>query len=260
MQKSASPFSNTISSDYFATEEELRKLILSRQARQIIAPVQEQPPEKEKSSPESEALQKAFNVIRASRPLTLGKFNRELPIRINFPAVFSTTAGAVYTTPFSIIPGVFNEYATLAALYDEVIVDGGVYEWTSTVTTNFTSNSGINRAVICFDPLLNTALATFSQGLQHMQHLQYQACNSGNPITLPICMNKDGIMRFRWRTPRKNARTTSATTIFGHEWSSTADVNQIYGFLKWHIPVSGATGVITHDGTVTLDCRFRCRS
>jgi len=256
MQK-ASPCLNSISTDYFATEEELRKLLLSRQARVFV-----EPPEKEKSNPESELMKKALDVIRVNRPFSRGrgKFNREFPIRINFPLAFSTTAGAVFTTPFSIIPGVFNEYATLAALYDEVIVDGGVYEWTSTVTTNFTSNSGINRYLIAFDPLLNTALATFSQGLQHEQHMQYQGANSGTPVTTPQCHTPDGIMRFRWRTPRKVARTTSATTIFGHEWSSTADVNQIYGFLKWHIAVSGATGVVTHDGTVTLNCRFRCRS
>jgi len=202
-----------------------------------------------------------FAKVRAARPMARGRGGkaREIKTILNFTQSASTAAATDYVGVINVNPSASTEYASFAALWDELIVDSGRLEFTITPTTTFTSNNGAARAVVCFDPIDSTALGSISNGLQHQQHLHF--CTSTAIYQqFPLPMNHNGIWRFDWRTPRGNARTTGNAGTFGHEWSATGDTNDFYGYLKWFIPTGGAAGIWSIYYTWTLNCRFRCRT
>jgi hypothetical protein len=202
----------------------------------------------------------------AARVNTRGKKNGEVSTIINFTGTFTTVAATDNTTVINIKPADSTEWSSLTNIWDEMIVDGGHFDFTVGLTTNFTTTNGANRAVVCYDPLDSTALGSLSNGLQHQQHFQFgTACNIMGTNLLPVATTRHykdatGVYRFRWKTPRANARQASAAANFGHEWSSTADTGDFYGFLKFYIPQGGNTGLWTVYWTWTLNTRWRCRT
>jgi hypothetical protein len=205
-------------------------------------------------------------VRAAMRAGTRGAKAGEVSTILNFTGTFTTVAATDNTTVINLKPADSTEWASLANIWDEMIVDGGHFDFTVGITTNFTNYNGASRAVVCYDPLDSTALGSLSNGLQHQQHFQFGTPNTtaGTNI-LPVCVTKcyrnaQGVYRFMWKTPRAGARQASAAANFGHEWSSTNDTGDFYGFLKFYIPQSGATGLLTVYWTWTLNTRWRCRT
>jgi len=184
---------------------------------------------------------------------------REVSTILNFTSNFQIVAATDNTTVLNVQMDKSTEWASFAALWDEVIVDGGKLDFTTDVVTTYTSNSGSSRSVVCFDPLDATALGSLSNGMQHQQYLQFVTTTAiyGRVI---FADNKGGFWSFRWHTPRGNARSSAGGAIFGHEWSSTGDAGDVYGYLKFFIPQGGATGKWSVDYTWTLFVRFRCRT
>jgi hypothetical protein len=183
---------------------------------------------------------------------------------LNYTNQFSTTAATDYKGVINLTLSDSTEWTSLAALWDEVIVDSGRLEFTITQTTNFTTNNGANRHVLCFDPLDASSLGSLSNGLQHSQHMTFSWAQTttglSSAMTVPVPMNKNGVFVFHFRIPKGSARTAGSSAIFGHEWSSTGDASDVYGYLKWYLPTTGATGVQTVYWTWTLNCRFRART
>lgn len=220
----------------------------------------------DKTPSEKEKVEKiaAARLVRAStarvstRPGARGKMN-EIRSILNFTGSFATTAATDYANNLNINPSLSTEYTSFSNIWDEMIVDSGKLEWTCQATTTFTTNNGAARAVVCFDPLDATVLGSLSNGLQHSQHKQF-VTSTAIYQTFPLPENKDGYWTFRWKTPKGVARTTNSSVVFGHEWCSTSDTTDVYGYLKWFIPTGGATGVWTVHYTWTLNCRFRCRT
>jgi len=183
--------------------------------------------------------------------------NNEIRTILNYTNTFVTVAASDNSTVLLLNPSSSTEFTTFASLWDEIIVDSGHIDFTCAITTNYTSANGQCRAVVAFDPVTAAALGSLSNGLQHSQHFQFQHTNA---TTMPASLNKTGVYHFRWKTPRGTAREKSDATLFGHDWSPTAESNNIYGYLKWYIPSVGATGLSTVYYTTCLNCRFRCRS
>jgi hypothetical protein len=217
---------------------------------------------------EADAMKKAFDLIRLNRPgiRTMGKGGKlagkynEIRTNINFVWGFNTVAATNYVSVLPIVPASSVEWTNFSGLWDEMIVDGGFWEFATTTITNFTSNTGAVRCGISFDPLVIGTLTSIENCMQHSQHMVFVGANAGTAITQPQAVSKNGCFKFKWRTPPGNARSTASTILYGHDWSSTADVNQVYGYLKPWIPTSGATGVVQYGGTVVLHCRFRSRT
>jgi hypothetical protein len=207
-------------------------------------------------------------LLRAARPAAPrmgrpnGGKNREFRTVLNYTSSFTTTAATDYVGVISIRPSNSSEYATLANIYDEIIVDGGRLDFSLSPVTTYTTNNGALRAVVAFDPIESAALSSLSNGLIHSQHFQFAnaAALNGGTIQTPLATNAHGYFTFKWRTPKGVARSTSATAAFGHEWSSTSDTASDYGYLKWYIPVPGATGTSTGYWTWTLNVRYRART
>jgi hypothetical protein len=188
----------------------------------------------------------------------------DLSISLYYLVSASTTAGAAYSTVFSIAPGSSSEFSSLAALYDEYICDGGDMQFQYRLGVAYTTNTGPDFPVWAYDPLDATALGSVVNGMQHKQHIL--TAGPGINVTAvghfdaPQAVTKNGLFRFRWRTPPGVARRTTPTVQFGHEWADTADNTAVFGYLKPYLPVLGATGTYQFTTYLTLHCRFRCRS
>jgi len=219
---------------------------------------------------ESEFLLKlraaSTHLMSRSRVSSVGKGGGKNPvIAIDLPisSTFATTAGADYAGVYNIQPSSSGEWASCAALYEQCIVDGGMIQFVQSITTNFTTVTGNVMAGVVMDPSNNGALASLNGTFQHSQKFNYQCANPNTPSLIAPGMGygRGNIYAFKWKTPGRSARSVAAGTgLFGHEWSSTSDSSDVYGFLKHWIPLQGATGIITCAFTVTLHMRFRSRT
>jgi len=216
-----------------------------------------------RSDEERRKMTLAARALRAMAPRVMSGKGRQNEIKtiLNYTNTFSTTAATDDKTVITLTLSNSTEWTSLIALWDEVIVDGGHFDFTSSVTTGFTTNNGALRAVVAFDPMDATSLGSLSNGMQHSQHLQFQSNNSAAVTTVsPVCISSKGYHRLRFKVPRGSVRSSGSSAIFGHEWSSTGDASDSYGYIKFYIPSTGATGVYTIYWTWTLNCRFRCRT
>jgi hypothetical protein len=211
----------------------------------------------------AEARQSRGMVRAPGRPGRGGGKMNEIKTIINYTDVFTTTAATDNAQVVLVRPSNGLEWSNLIAIWDECIVDSGHIDFTVSVSNSYTTDNGVHRAVVCFDPFTSTALSTLSQGLQHSQHLQFTTTNafaSGTCAQTPQAVNQRGFWRFSWKTPRGQAISGNAPTYFGHMWSPTSDPSDNYGTLRFYIPQSGATGTQVIYYTWTLNMRFRCRS
>jgi len=179
--------------------------------------------------------------------------------RIDLPILYSftTTAGATYTTPIAINPFDSSEYSSLAALYDEIIIDGASMMFTTAVSVGYTAQT-TQIGVWAYDPITSTALGSLVNGLQHSQ--KHVWAHLGNATYNPTEFTRDGLRHFKWKTLPGSARSVTNTNVFGHDWTSTTETTAVYGYLKPYINPPGATGKHDFVVVVTLHARVRSRS
>lgn len=213
-----------------------------------------------------EKSQKAFEAMRARQArgrVSTGKRggkSSEVRTILNFTGVTATSAGVDFAGVITLAVSNATEWSSFATIWDEVIVDGGHFDFTNATTTAYTTTSGANRAVVCYDPLDSAALSSLSNGLQHAQHLQFTG-GAGLLPAFPTVASAKGYHSFRFKVPRGSARSNSGSpTVFGHDWSSTGDTGDSYGYIKFYVPSIGATGITSLYYTWTLNVRFRCRT
>lgn len=223
------------------------------------AHVDKRPTDKERTETALKAAAARQSVGRIGRPGRARGKGDEIKALLNYTGTFSNVAATDNATVVKIQMSDSSEWASYIALYDEAIVDGGHIHFTQAVTTGYTSSNGATRAVVAYDPLDATALGSLSNGLIHQQHLEFSTA-AGQFLTFPTIASRTGFWAFKWRTPRKSGRSSAQVTYFGHEWSSTSDAADLYGFLKWFIPQVGATGLYNVYYTWTLNVRFRNRT
>jgi hypothetical protein len=187
----------------------------------------------------------------------------EFRVRLPIEYQVTTTANTTYTQPIVLTPSDSGEWTALAALYDEIIVDSGDVKF-SVVQTAAGGTLTPNLWVLAYDPISSAALGSLANGVQHSQHFVWGMSTAGaasvNLLSVPTCVTKNGLFDFRWRTPKGTARLAATPAQFGHDWSSTGETGDIYGYLKPHFKAMGGSTVFVWSAIVTLHCRVRSRS
>jgi len=184
---------------------------------------------------------------------------KPMSVKLNYRLALASSAQTAFNTVQSITPANSSEFAGFAALYDEMIVDGGHYEFIAHTTAVI--QAGNLWGAIAFDPINFGVYTSTSAVCEANQHRLFPfVVNLGPSVVQPIGPLQH---RFAWRSPKgKSARTSgsSNTTAFAGEWSACQDASDNYGFLKPYFE-AGATGVVTNvSGFVFLNCRFRSRT
>lgn len=208
--------------------------------------------------PEGGRLASTALTLHDSMSRTVGRL-KPISVKLSYRVTLASSANTAFNTVQSVAPSLAGDFAGYAALYDEVIVDGGHFHFMAHCTVAVPS--GNLWGGMAYDPVnfgVYTSVAQICDAAQQI-HFPFVA-SLGPSIITPL----GPLMHtFHWKVPKgKPARISgsSNTTNFSGEWSATSDANDSYGFLKPYFE-AGPTGVITNvSGFVTLNCRFRMRT
>jgi hypothetical protein len=184
---------------------------------------------------------------------------KPIAVTLSFRQTMVSSANTAYTTVVSLNPAMSSEFAGLAALYDEMICDGGHFDFIAHTTAVI--SAGNLWGAIGMDPVNYGVYTSVSNACDTTQHTLFPIIvNLGPSVVQPIGPLRH---RFAWTLPKgKPARSSGGSNdaVFSGEWSATSDASDTYGFLKPYLE-AGATGVITNvSGFVFLNCRFRSRT
>ncbi len=212
-----------------------------------------------KDAPGKTEVVAALRLLRGLGMPRRGGAKKLEEVRVRLPLFFSgaTTAGTTYSTIIAVQPASSSQWSALSALYDEMIVDSGDMHLVLGVETAYTTTAPVIWGV-AFDPLDGTALTSTTQLVAHTQHFIWGQGNATFNAT-PMAVNLHGLHHFHWRTPTGGARASGNPTLFGHEWSSTAETDN-YGYIKPYWKSIGATGTTGFEMVIYLHCRFRSRT
>jgi len=188
----------------------------------------------------------------------------EQKINLYYQLSLTTIAGAAFTGTFAVSPSLSSEYADVANLYDEIIVDSGRMQFLhrNDLDTPYTTDTGVEAWVWAYDPLDSNSLSSTLNGMQHSQHFLFAPPTSGPGgfQGAPLAVNGSGLFSWSFHVPRSSARRTADAKVFGHDWSDTADTTAAYGYHKPYFASLGASGTVHMQCYITLHCRVRSRS
>jgi len=210
---------------------------------------------------EEDSVAKDPVILAGPRSGLSAKLGGRKPLKISLfqDLGFTTTANTDYTSVASLAPVSTGEFASLANLFDEVIVDSFVIRYTFTPTTSGTAGSYM--AIFAYDPIHSAALSSVLNGCQHEQHSLFAFNLPSQNTTACQMFVSHGFIEWHITCKLQSARNQNDATVFGHEWSDTGAASAaIYGFMKSFIPKQGALGVTQFAIIGQFNCRFRCRS
>jgi len=199
-------------------------------------------------------LKKELGLIRATARTAFG--NR--PVRFHAPMDFTITTTVTSGVTKTVLMGGstalaasnLTEWTSLAALFDEVKVHGGlvdcIYNNPTPVSAALTTDS---RPIMGFDPADATAAASGSAVSQLAQHK-----------TFPAIMGSTGYgghYKFRFEVP-KGTFSDPASSFCGDVWQPTSGPVAVGAVKFFHIG-GVVTAIVTGGGQLFLDVSFRCR-
>ncbi len=171
------------------------------------------------------------------------------------------TAATAYTTVINIRPGGASEYASAAALFDEVKVYGGTLHYVWRIKTSSASEGAAAVGILAYDPTQNSTLANVENGLQHTQH-QWCAIPQNDAVPGQISVvdrGQGGMQHFRFKCPAGTQRVPGTAGVCTGQWCDTTTTTADWGYIKPYInAVTGQTFFWTYS--LEMDCEFRSRS
>jgi len=195
-----------------------------------------------------------------------GKEYRGIAVTLPTSLDLAGSTNTTFTTVQQCKPSDAPEFASLANVWDECIVDGFTYIFSS--SCNLTPGGAFaNAQVIAWDPINSTALGSVVNGLQHQHHFLWNlpSCAAGasgpNVFPSPQPMTKNGFYTWKWKLPKgAGARSTQSATVYSGEWSDTSSTSTTYGYLKPYLPALGSGVTVYVTGYLFYHLRFRSRS
>jgi len=171
----------------------------------------------------------------------------------------SSVAGVVGTTQSVDVTGL-TEFSSLAALFDEFRVVGGVFDLQVVATCIDTAG---NRpwVVMAYDPSDNTTPAAVTELLQIEQHILMPVpviATGFNAYPHPSVTHH----RFKWKVPKGIfLQQVSGTAVVEGAWQSTTNgTPSPYGFEKMYGSTFQASAKLAVAAINTFHTEFRCRT
>jgi hypothetical protein len=182
----------------------------------------------------------------------------EVVIRLPLYIQWTTTAATNFDTVTAVAGWqAATEWASLATLYEEYIIDRFDLAFTCSYVTGYTTNTpGI--WTLSYDPMSSAVIASVANGAQHSQKFMWGMNSDSSAKPQPT--TRDGLFHWNVKIPPKVASSTADMNVRGHEWTSTSDTTTNYGYIKPFFPVLGATGTHRVSSVLSMHCRFRSRT
>jgi len=175
----------------------------------------------------------------------------------------TSAAGASIASVVSLTPGGSAEFATYAALFDEVIVDS-IQFLTSYQIQSTAAGPQFVFALQVFDPAdfsVPSSIITMLPAAQRQKTplvLSTSAAGISDGHIVPV--NADGWVKWRASVPPGSMRASALATLYGHEWSPTAEATDLYGVLKTFVEAPAALTFTTFVSFIQYNVRFRSRA
>ncbi len=197
-----------------------------------------------------------------------GRGVRLKTLRTKIAYLFSNT-GAVntaFTTVVPVQPSATTSWSQFAAVYEEVIVHGGVVKFNVSVTGTGTDPLGSNQLfAISYNPLNSSAATSIAASCEFSQSQLFGVDNiTTNTVANGVfgCLpaRPNGLFEFKFTVPKgKTARSASASSTFSGEWSNTNDGSDVYGWVCPYASAPGANNTWSMYGVIIMDVSFRSR-
>jgi len=181
--------------------------------------------------------------------------------RIWYAIAASSGAGTAYNLAQAIQPSSSAEYASYAALYDEIFVHGGAFHFTTYKSAAGTATDAC-RGVLAYDPADNTASGSVVAVLPVRQHYgPFLVGQTGTTAAgAPSSFTGTGFHRFGFACPKGPQLNKNLAVVQTGNWAATADTTATFGYMHVYMTAAGGTGVNVLDGFMELDVTFRVRS
>ncbi len=197
-----------------------------------------------------------------------GKGMKLKTLRTKLAYSFNNTGSVntAFSTVVPVQPSAGTSWSSFAAIYEEVIVHGGVVKFNVSVTGSGTDPLGSNQMfAIAYNPMVSTA-ATSIAALQEFSQAALYGCDNittnttANGVFGCLPSSKHGLYEFRFKVPKgKSARSASAASTFSGEWSNTNDGSDVYGWVSPYASSPGANNTWSMYGVIIMDVSFRSR-
>lgn len=176
---------------------------------------------------------------------------------LSFKTSAASGANAALTAVIPIEPASSSNFASFAAIYDEIKVDSVDFHFVVAVTAPVNS---INMGVLVYDPVDATVLSSVAQGADYKQSTLFVLPSSvAGTTAFPLAETKNGFMQFHVKQPRGTQLSSTVTTNFTGSWTNCQDSADTYGWIKPYIEATGAASVSDLFGIVKMHVTFRSR-
>jgi hypothetical protein len=182
-----------------------------------------------------------------------------VPVKLAYNYAFTTVANTVYNTVLPLAPSITSEWSSFAGIFSEVKVDKvDFYFWSTPVAA---ASPGLPLAVLAYDPMTVTPLASLASGCEYAQHHLFQPSGQLGINTIgAVALADPKRRRFHIDVPRGTAISSGSASTMGNQWSSTADSADAYGFIKPYVEAGGAGTQLAISGILYFHCQFRSRA
>jgi len=219
--------------------------------------------EEKKVPPVNPLVDLLVSQLKAARGMVRGALgNRAFPLTLlldaSAPLFTVTVTTGVVAGVTTLLPSAYNEWASIAALFDEVKVNGIDLEFTYANAGAATANGLL---VVAYDPSDATVLTSSLNGAilaQHRLYGQPRGANSGADVVSAATMPHGDPFRFSARVPPGIFELSGTSMVVGGIWTSTGAPGS-YGFLKTYHVGRETAAVVAGSAISRLHCEFRCR-
>jgi hypothetical protein len=189
-----------------------------------------------------QTLEGARGIVRG---LNLSSFGTWLTVVGNLVG----SAATAFTTVINLEPDNTGEFSTFAALFDECKVEEAKLEFSFLRSAAGTADTLQSYAGFSYDPIDSTAHSSLAVLAEASQHIivplpQLTGVSGSAPTTVLTGTTRTGLHRFSVKMPPGSQLESSgvaAGNVVTGLWSSTAQSNQCYGFIKPYFEAGAAS-------------------
>lgn len=201
-----------------------------------------------------------------------GKPNGLKPVKIDISATIAipNTSAGVNATKLVLDPSQGVDFASVAAVYDEmkcnaITIEYTAGSWKTATAAGGTGSSNQNYGIMAYDATDVTALSSWALGLEMTQHKCYPIgliVTDTNPTSVMSCK----ATKFHIKIPKGDLTVSASganTVMVGNAWVSTHGSYPTVcpvGELKFYEVNQLGSGIYVGGCTVSFHCEFRCRA
>lgn len=193
--------------------------------------------------------------------------NKPIRIPLTWALRVTNTANNLNARSLSLDPSLSGDWASCAALFDEVKTNAVelVYTPTGNLTTTAGVTSGASMAVMSYDPSDLTVLSSLEEGCMKSHHTLYSMAVAMGAATNPVSQyNRMHKLHVKVPPgPLVNSPATSNTAFVGNAWAvtnGTPGAIDICGAVEWYEVNNVASASACGDLVVYFDTEFRVRN